>query len=107
MQGYPVGTVALYGPTDRVASKIAVGVIEHEGGNADVMRRWISEGDDIRNDFDVFNEIVSFLKENGVRSVAMVDRIIGCPHEEGIDYPSGEVCPRCPFWANRDRWTEI
>jgi hypothetical protein len=39
-----------------------------------------------------------------VKTVAMTDRIIGCPHEEGIDY-EGPVCPHCPFWANRDRWT--
>jgi hypothetical protein len=31
-------------------------------------------------------------------------RIIGCPHEEGIDY-EGATCPACPFWAGRDRWT--
>lgn len=30
--------------------------------------------------------------------------IIGCPHEEGIDYPDGQVCPQCPFCAHRDRW---
>jgi hypothetical protein len=35
----------------------------------------------------------------------MVDRIIGCPHEEGIDYPDGAECPECPFWKGRDRWT--
>jgi len=35
----------------------------------------------------------------------MVDRIIGCPHEEGIDYPLGRTCPRCPFWAGIDRFT--
>jgi hypothetical protein len=40
----------------------------------------------------------------GVRSVAMVDRIIGYPHEEGIDY-QGPTCPLCPFWAGRDRWS--
>ena len=33
------------------------------------------------------------------------DRIIGCPHEEGIDYPMGRTCPRCPFWAGIDRFT--
>jgi hypothetical protein len=27
------------------------------------------------------------------------NRIIGCPHEEGIDYPLGRTCPQCPFWA--------
>jgi hypothetical protein len=35
----------------------------------------------------------------------MTDKIIGCPHEEGIDYPDGEQCPVCPYWAGRDRWT--
>jgi len=47
---------------------------------------------------------LAFLAEHGVLSVAMVDRIIGCPHQEGIDY-EGPICPQCPFWANRDRWT--
>ena len=37
--------------------------------------------------------------------VVMSDRIIGCPQEEGVDYPLGHACPRCPFWAHRDRWT--
>jgi hypothetical protein len=37
-------------------------------------------------------------------SVVMADRIIGCPHEEGIGY-EGATCPACPFWAGRDRWT--
>jgi hypothetical protein len=35
----------------------------------------------------------------------VADRIVGCPHEEGIDYPDGEKCPECPFWATRDRWS--
>jgi Protein of unknown function (DUF1186) len=34
------------------------------------------------------------------------DRIIGCPHEEGIDYPLGRACPQCPFWAGIDRFTQ-
>ena len=54
-RGFPVGTVAFYGPDDRRASKVAVGIV---------------------------------------------------PHEEGIDYPQGEACPQCPFWANRDRFTQ-
>jgi hypothetical protein len=37
--------------------------------------------------------------------VIITDRIIGCPHEEGDDYPEGEPCPMCDFWKNRDRWT--
>lgn len=22
---------------------------------------------------------------------------LGCPREEGIDYPDGQICPHCPF----------
>ncbi|HEX7362293.1 MAG TPA: hypothetical protein VF283_17515 [Bryobacteraceae bacterium] len=51
------------------------------------------------------HEILAFLRQHGAKSIAMADRIIGCPHQEGIDYPEGEVCPQCPFWAHRDRWT--
>jgi hypothetical protein len=31
--------------------------------------------------------------------------MLGCPHEEGVDYPMGRTCPRCPFWAGIDRFT--
>jgi hypothetical protein len=49
--------------------------------------------------------IAAFLKEHHVKSAATVDKIIGCPHEKGIDYPEGKPCPQCPFWAGRDRFT--
>ena len=26
---------------------------------------------------------------------------MGCPHEEGEDFPDGEDCPFCPFWAGK------
>jgi hypothetical protein len=35
----------------------------------------------------------------------VTDGIIGCPHEEGTDYPEGASCPQCPYWAGRDRFT--
>ena len=41
-------------------------------------------------------------KEHGALSVAMADGIIGCPHQEGIDY-EGEWRPVCEFWRGRDR----
>ena len=46
-----------------------------------------------------------FIREQGAESVVIADRIMGCPHEEGIDYPEGEKCPSCPFWAYRDRFS--
>ena len=69
------------------------------------MKRWFSEAADVRTDPAISLGILRFVQDYGVLSVAMTDRIIGCPHEEGIDYPNGEVCPQCPFWAHRNRWT--
>ena len=104
-RGYPVATIAYYGPDDRRATKVAVGIAESEAGGVAHMGRWLSEASDVRTDSQINEAILKFIESHGVRSVAMYERIIGCPHEEGIDYPEGEKCPRCPFWATRDRWT--
>jgi hypothetical protein len=37
-------------------------------------------------------ELLAFIAEHSTKSVIMADGIIGCPHQEGIDYPDGEVC---------------
>ena len=104
-RGYPVATVALYGPDDQLATKAAVGIVEEEGGEANVLERWFAETGDIRSDLGTANAILAFIKEHGARTVVMTDRLLGCPHEEGVDYAEGDVCPECPFWASRDRWT--
>lgn len=103
-RGYPVATVAFYGPDDRCASKVAVGIMVSEGDEPAEMRRWMSDDRDVRNDPAISEAILGFVDDFDVRTVAMTDRIIGCPHEEGIDY-TGPVCPMCPFWAHRDRWS--
>jgi hypothetical protein len=102
---YPIGTVAFYGPDDRRATKVAVGIVEGPQTGVGELRRWFDEERDLRSNKTVLAEIAMFLREREVLSVAVIDRIIGCPHEEGIDYPMGEVCPKCPYWAKRDRWT--
>jgi len=104
LRGYPVGTVAFYGPDDRRASKVAVGIIPGPNSEPSELRRWLSEAADVRADDAICEGVVHFLRSHHVRSVAMVDGIIGCPHEEGVDYPEGQACPQCPFWAGRDRW---
>lgn len=103
-RGFPVATIALYGPTDKKATKLVVGIVLREDAEPDIMRKWYST-DDIRKDLDLYEEVLEFIKSNEVKSVVMVDRIIGCPHEEGIDYPEGESCPECPFWHGRDRFS--
>ena len=104
LRGFPVATIAFYGPDDRRASKVTVGIVPAEDQEPAELRRWFSEQADIREDAAVAEEILALIDEFGVRSVAMVDRIVGCPHEEGIDY-QGPTCPRCPYWAGWDRWT--
>jgi hypothetical protein len=104
-RGYPVGTIAFYGPTDVRATKVAVGIVRQEGAEPEVMERWYSEHEDVRYSAAIGREIIAFFDKHGVKSSVMTDRIIGCPHEEGIDYPDGEECPQCPFWAGRDRWS--
>jgi hypothetical protein len=104
-RGYPVATVAFYGPDDQCATKVAVGIIGSAGLRADVLERWHSDANDVRTDAAIAESIVRFVEQHGAKSVVVGDRIIGCPHEEGTDYPNGERCSKCGFWANRDRWT--
>ena len=102
-RGYPVGTVAFYGPDNKRASKVAVAVITAPESSPFALRRWFVESGDIRNDSTILQEVATFLRAEEVRSVALTSELMGCPHEEGIDYPEGEVCPQCPYWANRER----
>ena len=104
-KGYPAATIAFYGPTAALATKVAVSIFPDERDEPAQLERWFSQDRDIRYDDVVGREIEAFLRQHQVRSVAAVDRIIGCPHEEGVDYPDGQSCPQCPFWAGRDRFT--
>ena len=104
-RGYPVATIAFYGPDADRASKVAVGIVEGEGQEPSHLERWITDDTDARSDERIGGEILRFIQEHGVRSVAMGDDLLGCPHEEGIDYPEGRSCPKCPYWAGRDRFT--
>lgn len=57
------------------------------------MERWFADDRDVRTDPAIAQAILEFIRRHGAMSVAMSDRIIGCPHEEGIDYPDG-ACAR-------------
>jgi len=104
LRGWPMATIAYYGPDLKRASKVAVSIMPGEDQEATELRRWFSETGDVRRDSTIAEEITAFLESYEVKSVAMTNRIIGCPHEEGVDY-EGEWCPRCHFWEGRDRFT--
>jgi len=42
-----------------------------------------------------------FLSSYRIKETVFVDGNLGCPHEEGEDFPVGEDCPFCPFWAGK------
>jgi hypothetical protein len=95
---YPIGTVALYGPDDKSTTKIAAGVILHNGADA-IIRRWVAT--DVVTNPKVQQEIQDFFLQYGVKQVAMSQGNMGCSHEEGEDFPNGEDCPFCPFWKGK------
>jgi hypothetical protein len=103
-KGYPVATIIFYGPDDKKASKVVLGIIASEGA-APQLQKWFrrSPNADLRYDIDLQNTWLEIIRREGVHRVAMIEEINGCPHEEGVDYPVGEVCPKCLFWADRQR----
>lgn len=104
MRGWPVATIAFYGPDLDKATKVAVGIVPSEHAETSEMRDWKSEKGDVRSDAEIAAQILEFIEVNGALSVVLTDGIIGCPHQEGIDY-NGPWCPDCAFWRGRDRYS--
>jgi hypothetical protein len=73
-------------------------------GDEGVIHRYFSEDKDIRFKIDTQLDILARLREHEVKSLIMVEDLLGCPHEEGIDYPEGQPCPQCPYWDGVDRF---
>ncbi|WP_448550541.1 hypothetical protein [Thalassotalea fusca] len=103
-KGYPIATIAFYGPNNIVATKVVCSIIGYDGAEPEPMKKWFSSTD-LRKSEEVISEVLGFIDENGAKSVSMVEEIIGCPHEEGIDYPVGGHCPKCVYWKGRDRFS--
>lgn len=102
---FPLATVMMYGPTASRATKYVVAVIPAPEAEPAALQRWFVAEGDIRDDTRTADEITKFILEHNVNETVLSDRITGCPHEEGVDYPLGRECPECPFWAETDRFT--
>ncbi len=97
---YPLATVTPYGPDDKTVTKLAVGIIPAaEHGEVTVMERWMAS--DIASNEAIARAIYLFLRAHRVKTVATATVVLGCPHEEGEDFPLGEGCPFCPFWQGK------
>ncbi len=95
---YPIGTVAYYGPDDRTITKIVAAVVKYENAEP-ILERWV--GTTVSENPKVQRQIKALFDRHKVKSVVATDGNIGCPHEEGMDFPRGEDCPFCPFWAGK------
>ena len=73
-KGYPVGTIAFYGPDNRFASKVAVAVILGENEDPAALERWHFETEDVRMSAAIGEQVLAFLEQHGVTSVVMTDR---------------------------------
>ena len=103
-QGHPIATLAFYGPDDKKASKAVLGIFACKGAEPQ-LHKWFGESPevDLRYDAKLQNAWIEIIRREGVRSLAMMEAINGCPHEEGVDYSVGQECPACPFWAKQRR----
>jgi hypothetical protein len=103
---YPLGTIAVYGPDNTRATKLVASVLVRPTRTSpSAMQEWRSESVDVRQDESIAAEVAAWFASRGVKQTVSHERIIGCPHQAGVDYPIGRTCPRCPFWANLDRFT--
>jgi hypothetical protein len=95
---FPLGTLCLYGPDDKVTTKLVAAVITRLGAEP-ILERWVGTG--VKNDPKVVEQIKQLFLRNHVKKVVMTDGNLGCPHEEGEDFPRGGDCPFCPFWSGK------
>lgn len=102
-QGYPLGIIAFYGYNDQSAVKAVIGIVEEAGVPPAHIRKWSCEKGDLRKDVASIKEFFRYIESHEVQSVALTPGIYSCPHEPGIDYPHGDSCPLCPFWANAEK----
>ena len=84
LRGWPIATVAFYGPNLSQATKVTVGIVPSENAEVKELRDWKVDRGDIRADPGIAQEILEFIEQHRVLSVAMTDSIIGCPHQEGL-----------------------
>ncbi len=95
---FPVGTVAFYGPNDQSTTKIVAGVIRREGAEP-ILQRWV--GTNVVHNPKIKRQMQEFFRQYKVKNVVASEGNMGCPHEEGQDFPHGEDCPFCPYWSGK------
>lgn len=94
---YPLGTIVYYGPDDKTITKMVASVIQAREVDP-IQMEW--RGRNINEDPGAIRELGQFFKTHQVARVVMSEKIAGCEHTPGVDYPEGDDCPYCPFWVS-------
>jgi hypothetical protein len=68
-KGYPVATVAFYGPDNLRASKVVCAIIKSDGADADPIKKWFTTSD-ARKAENILGDILIFVKENSAHFYA-------------------------------------
>src|SRR5205085_10815823 len=69
LRGWPIATIAFYGPDLSQATKVAVGIVPSENAAVEELRDWKVDRGDIRADPGIAREILDFIEKHQVRSV--------------------------------------
>jgi hypothetical protein len=75
LRGWPIATIAFYGPNLSQATKVTVGIVPSENAEVKELRDWKVDRGDIRGHPDIAREILEFIEKHRVLSVAMTDSI--------------------------------
>src|ERR1700722_13134118 len=78
-RGWPVATIAFYGPDLSRASKAAVGIIRTEGGDAEDLQTWLSDDTDLRRDPMVSQEVIASLSFMALRQSLWPNKLSAVP----------------------------
>jgi len=62
LQGWPIATVAFFGPNLHQATKAAVGIVPSENAEVGELRTWIVDRGDIRADPSIARGILEFIE---------------------------------------------
>jgi hypothetical protein len=113
-EAIPLGQSHSYGPDDRRASKVTVGILPTEKAEASVLERWFSDEHDVRDDPKIAVEIQKFVEQHDAKtsrspiasSVALMRRVRIIPmgrHARSVRFGQTAIDGPVRFYSERRR----
>jgi hypothetical protein len=90
LRGWPIATVAFYGPNLRQATKVTVGIVPSENAEVEELRDWKVDDGEIRADPRIVREILEFIESGGKASNTIAQ--FACPSS------LGSFCQKSRLW---------